>query len=465
MDKLYASRRFTRKYTRSNFLFFLTYFLCNLAVFVLLTLGNHSIDMTNLVSVNQITDHVTIDDSGAVQADTGALNHLLSAHTAFVMLLDDEGDVVWSVNMPDTLPRHYDREQLASSSQAPFQRYPTAVRPMGDYLLAVRNVPYGLCLFHGAFRNSQMVQNNDFRFLYGGIYFLLLFNGIFSVVVFLHNNRRIKSLFLPILQGVEQLVSKNKIPLPEIGVLSDLCTILNRTSAYINQKDNARLEWVNGISHDVRTPLSCILGYSNEIEDDTALPADTREKARAIRVQSEKLSRLISNLNLVSRLEYSMQPMNLRAVDPTELVRHIIVEFLECSTNEAFHFDLELDAPIPDSIQADENLLRRMLENLIQNSINHNPSGCDITVSLNAIQPNRITFTVTDNGVGLPPEKVLQFNQKIFLEKPEAHGPAHGLGIQLVCKIAQVHHGGVVFSAVEPHGLSVSVWVPLDGTA
>ena len=64
---------------------------------------------------------------------------------------------------------------------------------------------------------------------------------------------------------------------------------LNNAGDYLIKKDNTRAEWIRGVSHDIRTPLSMILGYSSEMEDNPELPAATRKQAGIIREQSEKL--------------------------------------------------------------------------------------------------------------------------------------------------------------------------------
>ena len=60
---------------------------------------------------------------------------------------------------------------------------------------------------------------------------------------------------------------------------------LNQAGAYLMQKDNARAEWIRGVSHDIRTPLSMVLGYASELEDDDALPTEARRQAGMIRRQ------------------------------------------------------------------------------------------------------------------------------------------------------------------------------------
>ena len=84
---------------------------------------------------------------------------------------------------------------------------------------------------------------------------------------------------------------------------------LNKAGKHLLQKEQARAEWINGVSHDVRTPLSIILGYASEIEKNEDASQPVQLQASIIRKQSEKLRSLIADLNLTSRLE-SNQMMN-----------------------------------------------------------------------------------------------------------------------------------------------------------
>lgn len=78
----------------------------------------------------------------------------------------------------------------------------------------------------------------------------------------------------------------------------------------MQKKETARANWISGVSHDIRTPLSMVMGYAGQIEENEALPEADRKKARIIRQQSIKMKNLINDLNLASKLEYNMQPIN-----------------------------------------------------------------------------------------------------------------------------------------------------------
>src|SRR5690606_34622300 len=141
----------------------------------------------------------------------------------------------------------------------------------------------------------------------------------------------------------------------------------------------ARSNWIAGISHDVRTPLSMVLGYASELEENEALPRPEREKARIIRRQGEKLRNLINDLNLVSMLEYEMQPLKRKRIKLSALARRIVSDVLNEGLEEKYALELDV-ADRGAIICGDEGLLLRALNNLVHNSIRHNPEGCRILV-------------------------------------------------------------------------------------
>ena len=95
------------------------------------------------------------------------------------------------------------------------------------------------------------------------------------------------------------------------------------------QKDNTRAEWIRGVSHDIRTPLSMVLGYASELEDDDTLPTDARQQAGMIRRQGERLRSLVEDLNLTTKLEYALQPIRRETVDLAEIGRQAVSEVLQ----------------------------------------------------------------------------------------------------------------------------------------
>ena len=102
----------------------------------------------------------------------------------------------------------------------------------------------------------------------------------------------------------------------------------------------ARANWICGVSHDIRTPLSVVMGYAGQLEEDRALIGG-KKKATVIRRQSERMKNLINDLNLASKLEYNMQPVKLEPQNPVALVRQIVIDFLNMDIEEKYpiYFD------------------------------------------------------------------------------------------------------------------------------
>ena len=226
--------------------------------------------------------------------------------------------------------------------------------------------------------------------------------------------------------------------------------------------DAARAEWVNGVSHDIRTPLSMVLGYTSELEDDCDLPPNARKQAGIIRRESEKMKRLIDDLNLTTKLEYALQPVHFKDVDWVETSRQAVSEVLNGGLDSRYEIAFaEMQPGRSIHLLGDDGLLRRMLDNLIRNSITHNPQGCKISVSVGE-ENGRCLCTVSDDGIGIAPErlKVLNRGDDITSTQGSDEKNEHGLGLKLVMQIVKAHRGTVSFSGSTPHGLEVRISLP-----
>ena len=328
---------------------------------------------------------------------------------------------------------------------------------LGDYPVYVQEHPQGLLVVGGE-KGSQAkyyfsVNESYVKNLFTGLIAVFLANIIVVVLLIWKNIRHVEKAVTPILRGIETVSSGQPVSLPEKGELAEINRQLNKAGAFIVKKDSARADWISGISHDVRTPLSVILGFAGQLEDNQTLPAPAREQAACIRKQGEKLRNLISDLNLTSRLEYSMQPLRLEKIYLVELARQVVCEFLDSGLEEQYRITFSSDQESEmASTMGDEALLKRALYNLIQNSMIHNSSGCDISVSA-AWNGNHTVITVSDNGIGVSAEKLeeLKANTHRIESTDERLNLRHGLGVLLVWQIVEAHHGTMeIFS--EPQG-------------
>ena len=253
------------------------------------------------------------------------------------------------------------------------------------------------------------------------------------------------------------------IQLEEHGELAEINLELNRASEQLHKKDTARADWISGISHDIRTPLSVMLGYAGEIEDNPALPPDVQKQAELIRKHGEKLRQLILDLNLTSRLEYAMQPLQTAPVSPVELSRQVVSGYVNDGLDGQYEIDLYAgDGAETILIECDNALLTRMLENLIGNSITHNPDGCHICVSVESTG-GTCTIIVQDTGKGMDEVVLRKLNaaECASFTQSDGSGIPHGNGLNIAKQIVSAHRGTIRFFGTEPHGLTVAVKLPI----
>jgi signal transduction histidine kinase len=306
------------------------------------------------------------------------------------------------------------------------------------------------------------VSESYARKLLVGLAAVFLTNIIVVVLLIWKNTRHVEKAVTPILRGIETVSSGQPVSLPEKGELAEINRQLNKAGAFIAKKDSARADWISGISHDVRTPLSVILGFAGQLEDDRTLPASAREQASHIRRQGEKLRSLISDLNLTSRLEYSMQPLRMEKVYFVELARQVVCEFLDGGLEERYEIEFSANQESESvSILGDEALLKRALGNLIQNSIIHNPQGCRIAVSVLRGDVG-ITVEVADNGAGVSVEKLkeLAADHRRLESTDEKLNLRHGLGVLLVRQITEAHKGTMTMESEPQKGFKTVLMFP-----
>lgn len=447
-------QRFLRKYFLSTIGILLLFMALNMVLIVVICLAaNHNMATPEL-SIRQLASMVTETD-GAIRVEPEICDRLNEVD-AWAMLLNEEGAVIWSEGMPADLPRSYTATQIAKFSRWYLEDYPVSIweHPLG--LLVV-------CYPPGSIQKYSFTMETKFLQTYitgGGIEFFA--NVLLMLFLFWNNSRRVQRAVQPILAGIGAMAHGCPVSLEERGELAEVNTELNRAGRQLQKKDTARSQWISGISHDIRTPLSIMLGYASEIEDNSILPVEVQKQAGMIRRQGEKLRQLIIDLNLASKLEYSMQPMKKTRISPVELSRQVISDFVNDGLEDRYSIEFH-SASHGETlfIEGDYALLVRMLRNVIGNSMEHNPQGCSIEVSVE-VGPSTCLFALQDTGCGMEESLVARLNAEPAEEMmPNEQGEiVHGNGLKLVRQIAAAHNGRIHFSNVVPHGLAVMIELP-----
>lgn len=446
-------QRFFKRYVHSSVKLFCFFIFINIALFVVLTVisgsqGSHS--PTHFLEM--ITEDLQQSSGGYCLSDN-TISQMQQESVWCMLISNESGNVLWNYKLPSELPLHYTLGDVAEMTRWYLQEYPVFVSNLSDGLLVI-GYPQESFWKLSSYKTSASIKIDIL-----GLISLFLLNIVIVLILFIHNNRKIEKSIKPILTGIEEISAGRNTQLATQGELAEINIKLNKVAHTLQQRDMARANWISGISHDIRTPLSMVLGYSSSLEVSQTLNAEQQKKIAAIRQQAVKIKQLIEDLNLTSKLEYDMQPLRIQKIYLVELVRQVICEFLDSNLDSIFTIDFMTDSHSElTSINGDETLLKRAITNLIQNSISHNPNGCAITVSV-CCTDDCIVLIVSDNGIGVSAEKLMKLNDKThYMENTDQKlNLRHGLGILLVRQIMEAHHGVMKIESKPQEGFKTTL--------
>lgn len=387
---------------------------------------------------------------------------LLDTNQAWAMLLNSEGKMKWSDRLPEEIPHTYSITDVAKFSRYYLKEYPVYVWEHKEGLLVVgypKN-SYGKYQFNFL---TDWLKSLPIRIL-----LLLVCNVALALLLSVLIGTRLIRGIRPLINGIQSLAKEKPVHVETKGIFYDLSESINATSNILQSKndalkarDEARSNWISGISHDIRTPLSMILGYASELEDQPGLTTEQKQQAGIIRRQGERLRSLVSDLNLVSMLEYEMQPLHLKQIRLSVMARQVATEFLNNGLDERYSITLNIQEESL-YIMGDERLLYRAVTNLVHNSVLHNPEGCEIMLeTLRSPKDSSYLFVVSDNGTGIPKEylsDVVVLPYTTGRIRPVRQG--HGLGLPMVARIAQAHQGQLILESDTGQGLTAVIKLP-----
>lgn len=206
---------------------------------------------------------------------------------------------------------------------------------------------------------------------------------------------------------------------------------------------------ISNISHDLRTPLTSMLGYMELVLNDTTLSEE--EKKEYIKIVYNKGNHLYSLMEeffQVSKLESKDVKLNIRKINISEIVRQNIISFF----NELKKRNMEPQINIPEEdvyTFGDEKAVNRILSNLINNSLKYGSEGTMIGVNLTC-DNNNVFISVWDNGAGIPKEEIdYVFDRLYTVEKSrKLNLKSSGLGLTIVKKLVEALGGTISVGSI-----------------
>ena len=230
--------------------------------------------------------------------------------------------------------------------------------------------------------------------------------------------------------------------------------------SYLRRLDQIKSEFVRTVSHDLRSPLTSVLGYAELIRRTGSLSEQQQEYLGRIRSSVESITTLVNDLLGLSRLESGFD-MRREAVGMENILTYSLDGFESQLTLADIKLKLDLEPDLP-NLRANPIRLRQMLDNLIGNAVKYSPKGGVINIVLKS-ENNQVILMVEDSGIGIPKEEQARIFDK-FYRATNAPGRVEGtgLGLSIVKSIVTAHQGRIWVESVEGQGAKFFVVLPAD---
>ena len=435
----------------------------NVAFYAIIFVRNMSV-FSPWDMAEQAADALQLTDIGFFLPDDIA-SKLKEQNVWAVLIDDDTRKVIWKTNnLPNNIPMQYTLSDIAELTRGYVDGYPTFTGESQNGLLILGYPKDSFWKHTRASWNYDFIAN-----LPKNTIIILAINTVLIFLIYAVTNSKLLHSIKPITNGIQNLSSSNPIYIKEKGVLAELAEQINKTSEILQRqteqlrkKETARANWIAGVSHDIRTPLSMVMGYAGQLASSKNLSEVERKKASVIVKQSKRMKDLINDLNLASKLEYDMQPLTIKRENAISIVRQVIVDFMNMDIDDRFPIEWRTaDTLSVCYINADKDLLKRAISNLIQNSINHNERGCVIYASVDD-DDNTCRICIEDSGIGASDEQIDSLNNTphYMVCDTNTTEQRHGLGLLIVKQIINGHNGKVVIDHSEYGGFKVILIIP-----
>ncbi|MGE6600510.1 sensor histidine kinase [Lysinibacillus fusiformis] len=236
--------------------------------------------------------------------------------------------------------------------------------------------------------------------------------------------------------------------------LNELNQQLKQNEKLRKQIEQTREEWIVGVSHDLKTPLSSINGYAHVLESAPYnwSQEEFQQIGKTLREKSTFMSELIDDLSLTYRLKNNALPMVRQTQEVNEVIRRAVIHFINdpqfTSYDISFHAS---DEPI--SYPLDMKWFTRIIDNMISNAIKHNPTNTKIAIIVQKESDHYFTVRIQDNGIGMDSSTLDQLFERYYRgTNSEENTSGSGLGMSIAKQLTVAHGGEIAASSTPGEG-------------
>ena len=233
----------------------------------------------------------------------------------------------------------------------------------------------------------------------------------------------------------------------------------NRMVTQVHLSQQAQRDFVANVSHDLKTPITSIRGWSQALLDGTAVSVEEQQQAATIIYnEAERMSRMVTQLLDLARIESGQIVLKKEAVDLSQLFTDIHHSLQPRAQDEGIHLTLEAEPVFP--IKGDYDRLVQLFTNLVDNALTHTATGGRVHLTVHPHDVGAVEAVVQDTGKGIPAEQLSRIFER-FYQVDKSH-KGSGLGLAIVKELVEAHNGRIQARSQVGKGSAFIVRLPVS---
>lgn len=301
-----------------------------------------------------------------------------------------------------------------------------------------------------------------FCFLFSTIALLMIIYSITTV----RNTKNQISEMLDILADIKNgngnrriLAKTHEIAAPIAYEINDIIVSYENKISNFRQTEEANKQLMTSLSHDVRTPLTTLIGYLDAVHKGVVTGRERDEYIEIARQKSHDLKDYIDVLFDWFKLNSNEFIMNIDTIEAAELTRNILIDWIPIFEDRQMEFDISIpEQPFPARLDPDGYM--RILNNLIQNVITHSHAD-KISISLCEFE-NQIKIQLSDNGIGIKNEDLKHIFERLYKCDKGRSQKGSGLGLSIAYQLTEKMNGTIKAESEPTKGTSFTLLFPMN---
>lgn len=415
--------------------------------------------------IDQIQDAILMQPHGEIGVSTKGIEEL-EFYKSGLQLLDENNSEVFSYNKPENAPSHYSNVDLITM----FTNQETTM--FLDEKIVEGNV-YTYLLFLDTARVNRVSYTYDVNALREAHDFpvLIIINIIAMLMMSFLFTRRITR---PINRMIDKIINLSKgdyskSPIKQ-GIYFKVEDRLNQLAERLTTNEDERIkieqmreEWICNITHDIKTPLTSIIGNAEILADtEYEVSDEMRQKyCDIILNKSQYIKTLVEDLNLSTRLKNNTIQLNKTKVNSVSLARHVLIDII----NDEKYNDRNIAFKYSDDtiyLEVDQQLMKRVFVNLIINAFVHNGEDVKVKFEIKKEDETHVLISVEDNGSGISEIEQKEIFKRYYRGTHTRNKiEGSGLGLAIAHDIIEAHGAQMEAVSEEGEGLKINIRMSL----